>query len=305
MMDENDNILPFALGTVQLGVPYGLNNQTGMPSGIQSRDLLDAAWGAGIRCFDTARAYGKSEKRIGRWMAKRSHHPEIITKVPAIEARLSAADDLTEAVNGSISQSTEALGHAPDGVLLHNAGDLFRPGVAVALKKAQDRKRIGAFGVSVYDPDQLRMALKLPSVTMVQLPSNLLDFRFHQAGLLQECQSRGVRVFIRSVYLQGALLMDPSALPAHLKDLKAPLTRLRGLADDLDMPLAALAVLGVLAQSGDVTPVMGAETPDQIVQTLDLYRQHNKADIPLNDLINIAEGLSQNLINPGRWPKTA
>src|SRR5258708_27965507 len=45
-------------------------------------ELMDAAWQAGIRHFDTADAYGggRSEHAIGRWIATRGVMPQLTTK---------------------------------------------------------------------------------------------------------------------------------------------------------------------------------------------------------------------------------
>src|SRR5580704_5621799 len=44
--------------------------------------LMDAAWEAGIRHFDTADAYGggRSETTIGKWIAARGVRPTLTTK---------------------------------------------------------------------------------------------------------------------------------------------------------------------------------------------------------------------------------
>ena len=55
------------LGTAQLGMAYGAANRRGMLSDFQARELLESAWDAGIRWFDTARAYGESERRLGEF----------------------------------------------------------------------------------------------------------------------------------------------------------------------------------------------------------------------------------------------
>src|SRR5262245_15790460 len=41
------------------------------------RDVLDAAYAAGIRYFDVARSYGNAEGSVGRWLADR--RPEDVT----------------------------------------------------------------------------------------------------------------------------------------------------------------------------------------------------------------------------------
>src|ERR671930_1193906 len=44
--------------------------------------IMDAAWGLGIRMFDTADAYGggRSETAIGKWIASSGFQPQITTK---------------------------------------------------------------------------------------------------------------------------------------------------------------------------------------------------------------------------------
>ena len=61
----------FALGTVQLGMQYGLGEDSAKPSEEKSFAMLDAAMALGINTLDTANNYGDSEAVIGRWMAKR------------------------------------------------------------------------------------------------------------------------------------------------------------------------------------------------------------------------------------------
>ena len=77
------------LGTVEIGMEYGINNIDGKPSIKQAYDLLDAAWENGILELDTAAAYGNSEEIIGNYQKDTGHNFLIDTKLPvAIEPNL-------------------------------------------------------------------------------------------------------------------------------------------------------------------------------------------------------------------------
>ncbi len=72
------------LGTVQLGMDYGIANTAGKPDYEKSAGILDAALEGGINAFDTAAAYGDSEAVIGRYfwsMPEGAAKPIIITKL--------------------------------------------------------------------------------------------------------------------------------------------------------------------------------------------------------------------------------
>ena len=51
----------FVLGTVQLGINYGITNKTGKPTEKQSIKIIKYAIENNINTFDTANEYGESE----------------------------------------------------------------------------------------------------------------------------------------------------------------------------------------------------------------------------------------------------
>lgn len=53
-----------ALGTAQLGMAYGVANTAGQPTSEAATGLVATAWGAGVRSFDTAQAYGSDRKSV-------------------------------------------------------------------------------------------------------------------------------------------------------------------------------------------------------------------------------------------------
>lgn len=60
-------------------------------------------------------------------------------------------------------------------------------------------------GVSVYTIEQLARAMMHP-IDIVQIPLNIVDARF--LPYLPLLRKRGIEIHVRSVFLQGALLMD-------------------------------------------------------------------------------------------------
>ena len=70
------------LGTVEIGLDYGINNKEGKPSHKQAFELLDAAFENGIRELDTAEGYGDSEDIIGEYQRQTGNSFLIDTKLP-------------------------------------------------------------------------------------------------------------------------------------------------------------------------------------------------------------------------------
>ncbi len=272
------------LGTAQLGPAYGIANRQGRLDDSSADALLSAAWDAGLRWFDTARAYGESEGRIGAWCRASGQRPVVVTKI--------AAGSL---VADEIGESSKALGRAPDFVLAHRSSDLAQMVFLDGLRRAVDDGHIRAFGASVYTPEEAFAALEIEDISLLQLPHNILDRRMAESGLLAAAGARGVLVLARSIYLQGLLLMEPEALPGHLSGLREPLAALR----DLGMDMRTLALAAALHEPGIGSCVIGVETPAQIAQHANLAPVD---PAKIEAAIRIGKGLPDALIDPSRWP---
>ena len=59
------------VGSAQLGLAYGAANRKGKPDGKAALSLIRRAADAGVEAFDTARAYGDSEDRLGEGLGGR------------------------------------------------------------------------------------------------------------------------------------------------------------------------------------------------------------------------------------------
>ena len=80
------NFSPMTLGTVQLGMNYGIANEGGKPSLEKSFSILSAALEGGINTLDTARAYGTSEEVIGQFLKTwKGAVPNIVTKIRKLQ----------------------------------------------------------------------------------------------------------------------------------------------------------------------------------------------------------------------------
>lgn len=293
---------PLTLGAVQLGMAYGVANETGQPSRQEAAGILDAASAAGIGVIDTARAYGESEARIGAWLASRGADVKVVTKIPAVPD--AAPGERARYVAESLAASSEALGRRPlDLVLAHRAADLLDTGVRTALEEARATGLIAGFGASVYGPEAARQVIETVPIQALQAPVSLVDRRMQMSGMLDRAREAGVAVFARSAFLQGALLMAPARLPAHLSDLTPARAALDGLAGELGLTLHALALAGVRDLQGITSVVVGVERADQIAPHVEAMATPRLPDDVLEEIARIADGLPEALIDPSRWPR--
>lgn len=302
---------PWVLGTVQLGVAYGATNRAGPPDDAETERLLAAAAAAGVTHVDTARAYGLSEHRLGRSLQRGpSARLGVVTKVrPLSTLPDDAAPGWVAAeVRLSVEQSLRALRRCQvDGILVHRWADWARGGGAVAdclvALRAEGLARV--VGASVSTPEELVSALGDPRVGYLQIPFNLLDRRWLQAGVRSARAERpDVVVAARSVFLQGLLAGGRgSDWPANAGlDVETVRSAVQHTAAELGRTSTAdLSLAYVRGHSFVTSVVLGAETAAQVADQARLMDRPPLRAEEIEQVHRMVPAGTPVLLDPSRW----
>jgi aryl-alcohol dehydrogenase-like predicted oxidoreductase len=209
-----------ALGTVQFGQSYGIANRGGQVALAEAAQIMRLARQHGIRTLDTAAAYGDSEQRLGRigvadW--------SVVSKLPPLPGD---CHDVASWAAGCCEQSCQRLQvQQLYGLLVHRSSDLLGPQgeqLFLALQQLRAQGKTRRIGVSVYSPADLEALVPRYALQLVQAPFSVVDRRLETSGWLGRLKAQGAEVHVRSVFLQGLLLLAPQARPecfAHWQTL--------------------------------------------------------------------------------------
>lgn len=291
------------LGTVQFGLPYGIANRSGQPSPAEVRRIVAAALAGGVNTFDTASAYGTSEAVLGETLDRLGALDDvtIVTKIRPLTADELADPNLGHrAVRESVLASCRRLrlDHLPV-VLFHREEDAV---CFAALEELRKQGRVGHWGVSCdHDPGSAIRFIESSRVEALQLPGNLLDGRHLRGGVLPVAEQAHTAVFVRSVYLQGLLLMSDQEIPTPLRGVLSVRNELRTIARDGGMTLQELALRYVLSLPGVTSVVVGVETADQLEKNLAIFAQGPLTNDLIGEIERTVPELSPELITPRMW----
>ena len=286
-----------ALGTVQFGLDYGVANRKGRVPLDEGKAVLEFAHSKGIDTLDTAIVYGDSEERLGKigvqiW--------NVVSKLPPVPAK---CDDVAQWVVSEVRGSLARLRLTKlYGLLLHRPAELLGPRGAElhdALDMLKHEGLVVKTGVSVYDPSELNALSSSFQFDLVQAPFSLMDRRLINTGWLQRLAEHGTELHVRSIFLQGLLLMPPTDRPrsfdrwSNLWDkydhwlTETGLTRLQACVRyALAFPEISKVVIGV----------------DSLEQLKDIVRASEGAAPRVDDAFQTDE---EDLLNPARWRQSA
>lgn len=299
-------ISKLTLGTVALGLDYGVSNKEGKPAGDTSFKILSTAIDAGINTVDTARTYGDAEELIGSFLVQNRPPVNVVTKFKIRPGSLADKRKLKEEVYQSVRTSLDRLHldkvpvclfHADRRLPLREVTEVL-PGI---LQDLQNSGLIDIGGISIDHPDEISLALQYPVIEAVQIPLNVFDLRLVKNGIIDRLKSLGKIIFVRSVFLQGLFFMSPADLRGDLVKAKKYLERLHQIAGLAGMTVDQLAFSFVRDMEGITSMVFGAVNEAQVKRNVQLL-YGKPLDSELRAMIHSSFGdVLGEIITPGLW----
>ena len=295
-----------SLGTVQLGLNYGINNVVGKPSQELSNKILDCAINNGINVLDTAGGYGDSEEVIGRWLKEipEQRKPFIVTKARDLDH--SSYKNLHADLFKRVKSSKEKLGvDTLDMLMLHLFDEYLEDKenvmrVMKELKASGEVKYIGASAYSYHDYEVLAQS----GFDATQIPINIFDWGQIINNGIKKLADSGMIVFARSVYLQGLVFQKPENLSPKMYYCKEPLQKFHTLCQKYNLSPAQMAMSFVLSLEGVHSLVLGSETVEQVKENTKLINTAVRFDSSqMDEIRELFKNIDERVINPSVWNK--
>jgi spore coat polysaccharide biosynthesis protein SpsF (cytidylyltransferase family)/aryl-alcohol dehydrogenase-like predicted oxidoreductase len=299
------------LGTAQLGMEYGIANRAGQPALPVAIRMVRQAVAHGVTALDTARAYGDAESVVGQALtgAWRSR-VEVITKLDPLASlpQNATVNEVRAAVDDSVKRSCEALrSKTLSTLLLHRSShhDAWGGAAWRRLLELRDDGTIGNLGASVYEPREALDLLQDMAITHLQIPMNVLDWRWRASGFDRAVVRRpDVVVHARSALLQGVLADSPPSLwPVSAGfDAAACLRQLRKLTAEFGrQSMTDLCLAYVRSQPWITSVVVGCETLEQVDENLELLCRPKLTTEQCAELERSLPEAPEDLLNPSQW----
>lgn len=285
--------MKLALGTVQFGLPYGIANQSGQVTRFEGKAMLQLAADNGIDTLDTAIAYGESEQRLGEigipgW--------QIVSKLPAIpDACADTLKWVVEAVDGSMQRLNVdslygLLLHCPQQLMEKNGDHLYR-----ALQQLKQDGLVQKIGISIYDFSELDVLCSRFQFDLVQAPFNIMDCRLIGTGWLTRLAAQDMELHVRSVFLQGLLLIAPSDRPPKFDRWEPLWSKWYEWLKDVNLTPLEACLRYALSFPEISRVVIGVDNQKQLKEII------HAAKGPAPQIPAVLKIDDPDLINPARW----
>ena len=281
------------LGTVQMGLPYGINNTTGKVSLDDSLEILEYAFENGIEILDSAEAYGNAHEVIGAFHEK--YHEKlfkVITKLPH-----QSDINVEEKVDDYLNELRVDQLHA----LLFHSFSSYKENINNfdVLRKLKLDKKIKNIGVSVYTNEEVEEVTLNEDIDIIQLPFNLFDNINLRGAILEKAKSKGKTIHTRSALLQGLFFKDANDQNKTVQKLKNELLLLSDITKKYNTTISQLALSYCLQQNTIDNVLIGVDSINQLKDNIQSVNYKIKPEA-INE-IDIIKVKNLDLLNPSLW----
>ncbi|WP_300600468.1 aldo/keto reductase [Niabella sp.] len=259
------------LGTVGLGINYGVFEGQEQPDVQAGARLIARAVETGVTAFDTAREYGTAEALLAGVA-----QDERVTVISKFKITREAAENKTLAMQQayqSVRESLRVLNISRLPVcLFHMVSDYNIDAVCTiipeVLNSLEQDGLIAYGGISADGLTELKRFATLSPVRVLQIPVNIFDQRLREDPVWEQLSRNNTLVFARSVFLKGLLLRRPDALKGNLRQAAVYLDALQSFANEAGMSIAQFCFAYVRDMKGITSIVFGADNEAQLAQNI-------------------------------------
>ncbi|MEM4397273.1 MAG: aldo/keto reductase [Candidatus Woesearchaeota archaeon] len=284
-------IKKIALGTVQFGLDYGINNKNGIVPKEEVFRILDYCSSIGLNTLDTAYCYGISEEIIGQYIKNTNASFNIISKFPNqndIEIILNETLNKLN-LNKLYSYLSHDFQFIKDNINNWNK--------VINLKY---ESKVDKIGFSLYYTEELDFLLKNKiQFDIVQVPFNVLDRRFEKYfKLLKE---NNIEIHTRSTFLQGLFFKNDNSISKHFFKIIDKINNIRKVSIDLEISLSKLLLIFCLSYNEIDKIIVGIDNLDHLKDNLlDINFLNDYKDYVYSKLEVFRED-DLDILIPSRW----
>ena len=223
-MHIKKDINKIILGTAQFGMDYGINNKKGKINKEEVFKILNYSYNNGVRDIDTAEIYGDSINIIGEFHEKNPDKKfNIFSKVS------SKIEDFDYSKNILLNIHRLNISEF-EGYMIHNY-ELFKKNkkIYTYILDAKQSGLIKKIGASLYTNDEIKEVAENKLFDFIQIPFNLLDNSNKRESIIKYAKSYGLKIQVRSIFLQGLFFKPYPSIPKKLEPLKKYINELKKL----------------------------------------------------------------------------
>ena len=151
-----------------------------------------------------------------------------------------------------------------------------------AIKELEKLRLIGSIaslGLTIYETKEMDYFIGVLDFPITfQIPLNLLNRSFQERITSNPIRYQGFNFYVRSIFLQGLLLMNPEEIPLHLTEASEPIRYLKDKLTKLGLSTLEATFAFVRNQIWATGAVVGVTNLNELKTNFHAFEENNEID---------------------------
>ncbi len=292
------------LGTVQLGLNYGINNNTGKPDKKKAFEIFDFAYNHDIKMLDSGPMYGDAEEIIGEYFKNNGQKFIVSTKLP--DYIKNEKNPRYNEVENVVRESLEKL--CIDNAFCYYLHQFYQckfHRLMVVLNECKKKGLYENLGISIYSPCELIYICKnlYEIIDVVQIPYNIFSLHLWDDAL-RMARGRGIKIYARSIFLQGLAFKNNRDFFVSKLGVEKFIAFIHELACRRGTGIDQLCFDSVYGNDYIDDIIIGCETLDQLKKNLRMENNFRPIKgFEIKEIHEMMESIPEDALNPQTWGK--
>jgi aryl-alcohol dehydrogenase-like predicted oxidoreductase len=238
-------------------------------------------------------SYENAEVSLGKYLEPKFN--------PIVSSKIKESDCLTldQTIYSVEKIRNRIKGIKLDTIYLHEAKPLLSSYSQKIVANLDDCRKRGLFsqiGVSLYEEeDIIRINEAYPEIKVFQVPENVADRRLLESKKLMSMKDKGYQIVIRSVFLQGLLLMQEHEISKNFAGAISTIRNIQLYARSKGVTPLDICLGYVHAIPWKTDVIIGADNRNQL---LEIMNSNYKIE---SDFSSKIQSLGHLMVDPRKW----
>lgn len=182
---------------------------------------------------------------------------------------------------------------------MHDFHDVMEYGeiISKTLRKLKEEGIVRNIGCSIYDLESIDTFLKYDFNT-IQIPGSIFNQSIIESDKITMLKEKDIKVFVRSVFVQGLVFMNPIELPLYLSGIKNYIVELNDLSNRYKMTITEIAINYLFNHKNVDSIVFGVDSLNQLHEIIAIDKNHR---IDKEIIVNEFSKIPKELVDPRNW----
>jgi len=189
-----------------------------------------------------------------------------------------------------------------EGYYVHNIKDVlkYKKILYQIFNELKNKKIVKKIGLSFYNLEDEKKSFDYFKPDIIQVPYNIFS---RDNNLLKKIKKKGIKIFARSIFLQGLIMKNPDKINKYFRDISKNIKFLNQIMGNNKSLKKIQLTVDKIKKNNNFDGIIFSGDDIKQINTFLKIANNKKLNIKLSSVLNYISDIDIRELDPRKWPK--